>query len=635
MCGIAGWIGHVDDGLAVAERMRARLRHRGPDGSGVRACGDATLIHTRLSILDLSEHGAQPMPGAGGRIWTVLNGEIYNHAALRTALQAKGHQFRGRSDTEVIPALYDEYGDDFVSHLRGMFAIGLYDVAARRLIVVRDRFGIKPVFYTATDQRLAFASEIRTLRELPGIDDRPNLQSIFDYLALSYIVAPDTLLRGVHALEPSMFLEARMDGDRVVHTLRRYHQWVVAPNLDWSLEDAVDETEGLLTSAVERQMESDVPLGSLLSGGIDSSLVSAAAQRATGQLQTFNVQFPEGYDETWAAVAVARHIGSTHRTLRLEDGEATWERVTSLLGQSGQPFADTSLFAVHAVSRLMRQHVSVALSGDGGDEGFGGYDVTWQLARYARLQRVPAAVWSFASVLATPLARAGLVRWWLPERIADLPTADDAGILRNMVAVLREREQLEAFAGHDVLPTRRLFESRWPNVFDRRASRIERLSGLMTEVNIRLALANGYLFKVDTASMRESLEVRVPMLDEDLVARGLTLPHALKVTGHTSKRVLRNIAERWLPADVARKPKAGFAIPVDTWVDASFKQRLHETLLASNSPLRGLMRADLCERWITAFRDGTRLPEMSRRGVYQRAISLLSLHVALCEAPHS
>jgi asparagine synthase (glutamine-hydrolysing) len=170
----------------------------------------------------------------------------------------------------------------------------------------------------------------------------------------------------------------------------------VAPREGWPLDAAVEQAEALLTRSVERQLESDVPLGALLSGGIDSSLVSAAAQRATGQLRTFNVQFPEGYDETWAAVSVARHIGSTHRTLRMDEGEATWDRVTSLLTHAGQPFADSSLFAVHAVSRLMRQHVTVVLSGDGGDEGFGGYDVSWQIARYARLQRVPALAWTLA-----------------------------------------------------------------------------------------------------------------------------------------------------------------------------------------------------------------------------------------------
>ncbi|MFN8060149.1 MAG: asparagine synthase (glutamine-hydrolyzing) [Vicinamibacterales bacterium] len=635
MCGIAGWIGRVENGPAIADRMRVQLRHRGPDGAGVKAFARGALVHTRLSIIDLSEDGAQPMPSADGRVWTVLNGEIYNHRELRKALQAKGHHFRGHSDTEVIPALYEEYGDDFVSHLRGMFAIALYDTTRERLLLVRDRFGVKPLFYTATDERLGFASEIRALRQLPGIDDVPNRQAIYDYVALSYMVAPDTLFRGIRALEPCTCLEASFERDRVRYGLRRYHQWVVSPRASISFDTAVATAEELVGRAVESQMESDVPLGSLLSGGIDSSLVSTAAHRTNGHLKTFNVQFPEGYDETWAAVAVARHIGSDHRTLRMEEGEATWERVTRLLGHTGQPFADTSMFAVHAVSRLMREHVTVALSGDGGDEGFGGYDVSWRLARFARLQRVPGALWSLAAAMAMPLARQGLVRWWLPERLADIPRSSDAGILRNMCALLREREQQEAFDGLNLEPTRRLFESRWSNVFEPGASRVERLSAHFTEVNIRLILANGYLFKVDTASMSESLEVRVPMLDEDLMSYGLTLPHHLKVEGQTCKRVLRAIADRWLPPEVANKPKAGFAIPVDAWVSPGFKDRLHDTLLSVTSPLRDLMRFDLCERWIGAFRQGVTLPEMSRSGLYYRAILLLSLHQALCPPERS
>jgi asparagine synthase (glutamine-hydrolysing) len=631
MCGIAGWLGHVDDGNAVAGRMRALLHHRGPDASGVRSFDGATLIHTRLSIIDLSEAGAQPMPGEDGTVWTVLNGEIYNHAELRATLESKGHRFRGRSDTEVIPALYQEYGDGFASHLRGMFAIGLYDSRERRLLVVRDRFGIKPLFYTVTDERLAFASEVRALREVPGLDERPNLQAIFDYLALGYIAAPETVFRGMQALEPSTLLEVWSEGGRIVHRARRYHRWVVAPRHGWQLGTAVAEAESLLNRSVERQMQSDVPLGALLSGGIDSSLVSTAAQRATGQLQTFNVQFSGDYDETWAANAVARHVGSSHRTLRMDAGEAGWQEVTGLLAHAGQPFADPSLFAVSAVSRLMREHVTVVLSGDGGDEGFGGYDISWQIARFASLQRVPPAIWSAASAVATPLANMGVMRGWLPERLSELPTADDAGILRNMICVLREREQVEAFEGGDVQPTRRLFEPAWQNVFDRGAGRLERLSGLMTEVHLRLALANGYLFKVDTASMRESIEVRVPLLDEDLVGFALTLPHDLKVERRMGKRVLRTIADRWLPPEVARRPKAGFAMPVDTWVDAGFKTRLHETLLGSGSKLQGLLRRRVYERWLTAFRDGTPLPEMSRGGLSRRAILLLSLHLSLCE----
>jgi asparagine synthase (glutamine-hydrolysing) len=320
----------------------------------------------------------------------------------------------------------------------------------------------------------------------------------------------------------------------------------------------------------------------------------------------------------------------------MDEGRAGWDDVAALLAHAGQPFADPSLFAVREVSRLMRRHVTVVLSGDGGDEGFGGYDVTWQIARYAALQRVPGVVWNAAGAVATPLASLGLVRGWLPERLADVPAADDAGILRNMICQLREREQLELFdAGEVVRPTRRLFEPAWLNEFDRSASRLERLSGLMTEVNLRLTLANGYLFKVDTASMRESIEIRVPLLDEDLVTFALTLPHDLKVQRHTGKRVLRTIADRWLPAEVARRPKAGFAVPVDTWVAPEFKARLHDTLLGPGSRLHGLLRRSVIDRWLTAFRDGTDLPEMTRSGLYRRAILLLSLHLSLCAGPPS
>jgi asparagine synthase (glutamine-hydrolysing) len=632
MCGIAGWIGHVDDGASVADSMKLALRHRGPDEARVRPFPRATLVHTRLSIIDLSEDGAQPMSNARGTVWVVLNGEIYNHRELRRQLEARGHCFRGHADTEVLAPLYEEYGPDFVTRLRGMFTIALYDAARERLLLVRDRFGIKPLFYTASEDRLGFASEIQALRRIPGIDERPNLQAVFDYAALAYMVAPATLFRGIQALEPATYLEAWFEDGRVRHQCRRYHQWIAAPRLDLTFEQAVAEAEELVDRAVASQLESDVPLGSLLSGGIDSSLVSAAAQRHTPVLQTFNVQFPEGYDETWAATAVARHIGSDHRTLRMEEGEASWDRVTDLLAHTGQPFSDPSLFAVHAVSRLMRQHVTVALSGDGGDEGFGGYDVSWRIGRFVQLQRVPGAFWRLAAAATDPLARRGWVRGWLPERFRDVPDADDAQVLRNMCAMLREPEQAAVFGNGGLLPTRRLFESVWPNELDARTSRLERLSSHFTEVNIRLILANDYLFKVDSASMHESLEIRVPMLDEDLMAFGLSLPHRLKVEGTTCKRVLRAVATRWLPADVATKPKAGFAVPIDAWVDQSFKDRLRETLLATASPLRELLRFDVYSRWVRAFCDGVRLPEISRNGLYTRAILLLSLHLALCQS---
>src|SRR5215813_4384639 len=389
MCGIAGWLGTFPESKKYTARVAEALRHRGPDAHGIRSWPEATLVHTRLSIIDLSPAGAQPMADEDGTVWTIFNGEIYNHRELRQDLEARGHLFNGHSDTEVLPHLYEEEGSEFVNRLRGMFALAIYDSRTRTLLLARDRFGIKPLFYAPGNYRLAFASEIRALLRLPDIDTRPERQSIYDFVALFYIPAPETFYVGIRALQPGEMLEAKLENSRVIWKTRLYHRWTISPNPKMTLPQATEQADVLVTAAVRNQMESDVPLGTLLSGGIDSSLVSAAAQAGlTRKVRTFNVRFSEKeYDETWAAVAVAEHIGSCHETLDISNIPGTWEHVTGLLTHAGQPFADTSLFAVNAVCQLMRQHVTVALSGDGGDEGFGGYDLYWQIARIASLQK--------------------------------------------------------------------------------------------------------------------------------------------------------------------------------------------------------------------------------------------------------
>ena len=316
MCGIGGWLGSVPESEPLALRMIGALRHRGPDGHGIRLWPAAGLIHTRLSIIDLSPAGAQPMTNKDGTVWTVFNGEIYNHRALRQDLELRGHKFKGRSDGEVLAHLYEEEGIAFVTKLRGMFAFVLYDTRRRAMFLVRDRFGIKPLFYATGKHRLAFASEINALLALPGIDRRPDRQAIYDFAALFYIPAPETFYKGIRALEPGTVIEARLDDDRIACTTHIYHRWTITPDYRMTLEEAADRADKLVTAAVGRQIESDVPLGALLSGGIDSSLVSAAAQASIRKdLQTFNVRFAENeYDETWAAVAVAQHIRSCHQT---------------------------------------------------------------------------------------------------------------------------------------------------------------------------------------------------------------------------------------------------------------------------------------------------------------------------------
>ncbi len=633
MCGIAGWFGRGVEQSGTAEKLAAALRHRGPDANGIRSWPDATLIHTRLSIIDLSPAGAQPMSNEDGTVWTVFNGEISNHNELRTGLRARGHQFRGRSDTEVLTHLYEEEGAKFVSRLRGMFTLAIYDLKQRKFLLARDRFGIKPLFFAANPAQLSFASEIQALRHLPEIDFSLDPQALSDFVALTFVPAPATFYKGIRALEPGQVLEAELAGTEMKWRINRFHQWTVAPNRDRTFAEASEQAEALINRAVQQQMESDVPVGCLLSGGIDSSLVSSAAQIGRKDpVRTFNVRFADaGYDETWAAVEVARHIGSAHQTLEMPTQGGNWKSITDLLARAGQPYADTSLFAAHAVCRLMRQHVTVALSGDGGDEGFGGYERFRRISPLRLWGQLPAGLaHGIAGILGLG-AKAGLLNARIPEHLSSLAGSDNVALLEHLLCWVRPREHQELLAFRPELPTRRLFEPQWKYEAPKGASAIERLSAHTTEMGVRLVLASDFLFKVDVASMTESLEVRVPLLDEELFDFALTLPHAHKVEGKFCKRVLRAVADRRLPASVARKPKQGFMIPVDTWVDTSFKQSLRETLLGTRSGLRDLFNMELCRKMIEAFCSNQPCSGISREGLYQRMILLLSVHVAVSQ----
>ena len=502
MCGIAGWLGAQVADAGIAGRMMQALHHRGPDGQGIKSWSEATLIHTRLSIIDISPSGAQPMANEDGTVWTVFNGEIYNHRELRCELEARGHRFRGRSDTEVLPHLYEEQGAEFVTRLRGMFALAIYDTRTKTLLLARDRFGIKPLFYAPGCQRFAFASEINALHGVPDIDLQVNRQAMYDLAALMFIPAPETFYTGIKAVQPAELVEAQfVDNNKIVWRTHMYHRWSIPADPCLPIDNAVDRADALMATAVQRQLESDVPLGTLLSGGIDSSLVSALAQEAcTDDLRSFNVRFAEKeFDETWAAVAVAEHIGSRHETLNMDEVPGSWDHITGLLRHAGQPFADTSIFAVHGLCRMMRRCVTVALSGDGGDEGFGGYNLYWRLVRVARLQGLPVLVrWGSAAALPL-LSRCGIVPEHYPQRLqAFFRAADDTSVIQHMFCPMSDEELKHLCWDQDLLPVRRLFEPQWDHGLLPGASRLERLFRHLTEVNTRLHLPNDFLFEVDT-----------------------------------------------------------------------------------------------------------------------------------------
>jgi asparagine synthase (glutamine-hydrolysing) len=626
-------VGRVDAAERLAQDLGASLAHRGPDDSGTKYWPAAGLVFRRLSILDLSHAGAQPMANEDGTVWVVFNGEIYNHHALRRELVTRGHVFRGHSDTEVLPHLYEEFGSEMLGRLRGMFALAVYDARKGELLLARDRFGIKPLFYTSGGRTLSFASELNTLRLAPGFDSTPDRQAISDYVSLSYVPAPATFYRGARAVCPGSMVVARFEGETVTTSTRAYHEWRLGIDTELPFAEARDRADQLLMNAVGRQLESDVPLGTLLSGGIDSSLVTAAAQAATADpVRSFNVQFGDsGYDETWAALAVAGHLRTEHQTFAMTGSRGRWREIVDTLLHVGQPYADSSLFPVNALSRFMRSAVTVALSGDGGDEAFGGYDSYRRLPLIRAWQHVPGVLRDAGATAAEILAEPRLVEPGLPRAMRELGPASDAGVLATLYSWVRPAEHRALLRDGSVAPVVRLFERTWPIDADPRDT-VSRLSALTTEINVRLVLPNDYLFKVDIGSMKEGLEVRVPMLDEELFAFGLSLPHALKVGGGRAKRVLRAIARKRLPAPVWKKRKRGFTIPVDLWLDDDAKQQLRTYVNAPSSVLPEYLNRDIYAPMVDAFAEGRRYPGVSRAGLYTRALMLLSLQLHLSRA---
>jgi asparagine synthase (glutamine-hydrolysing) len=635
MCGIAGWIGEAEVDTETRTQVLKALHHRGPDARGCTVDTCWGLLHTRLSVIDTSHSADQPFASEDGSVLVVFNGEIYNHRELRRSLEAAGHRFRTHCDTEVIPALYLEEGVGFLSRLRGMFAIALLDLRKHTLYLARDRFGIKPLFMATTPRAVFFGSEIGALSRFGGIDLRPNPQAVADFIALHVVPGPSTFYRGIENVAPGSVVTVCLDDGRPTVAHRAFHQWRIAPDPSLTLDDATGLATELLGRGVTSQLESDVPLGALLSGGIDSSLIAASAMSSVPDLRTFSVRFDDpAFDESDAAGWVASHIGSRHEVLDFAGGTPSWHHLTTTLRACGQPFADTSLFAVDALSQLVRQRVTVALSGDGGDEAFGGYDHYTKLPRLAlAVGTVPfwvrQAVAPPARAVTAVAARARLVPGQLPHRIRDLAGERDLPrALADLGSWIRPREFKHLWRGPRVDPASRHFSPTWEADLPPDASAVERLTAMAVEADVRIRMANDYLPKVDTASMRWSLEVRVPMLDEELFDLGLRLPPSLRAAGGTTKRVLRSVASSAVPG-VAALPKHGFGVPVDRWMSADLRARVRQAVGDPGGPVRDFVSDAWLTATLDAFARGTVPSGLTRQGLYQRAIMVLALHVFL------
>jgi asparagine synthase (glutamine-hydrolysing) len=569
--------------------MTQLLAHRGPDGKGVWIDDGIGLAHTRLSILDLSAAGSQPMVTSDGSCVLVFNGEIYNYQDLREELQQEGETFRSRSDTEVLLMGYRRWGKSVLERLRGMFAFALWDTPKRKLFLARDRLGIKPLFFAHLKPGIVFASEIKAMLVHPGIRREMNPSAVDAYFELGYIPGPDTVFEGVQALAPGCWLEYA-EGSL---TTRRY--WIPdfsRNGLAGSEDELLEQLDQRLNDAVKSHLVADVSVGAFLSGGIDSSLVCAIAQKHVPKpLHTFTIGFDGGGDERRYARLVAAHIGAEHHEM-LATPDILSE-LPRLVKHLEQPLFDNSVLPTHLVSQAARQHVKVVLSGDGGDEPFAGYEWT---RRALSLPRAPGswqpAGWHWAY-------RSGAAG--LAQRLAyDLThSADDRYQRRVCVSAalrswLYHPEFISQFPNSIQDSTQHLLDQApVPDMRDR-----------FIHADLCRYLPEDVLFKVDRMSMANSLEVRVPLLDHHLMEWVLRLPFDMRFRAGRGKYLLRKLAVRYLPPEILKPRKQGFTIPIGDWLRGELGNWAEGLFRSPSFENRRIIRKDAALELLAMHRTG-------------------------------
>jgi asparagine synthase (glutamine-hydrolysing) len=614
MCGITGFYAPERqlDVTDVLRRMNDTIAHRGPDAQGewfdpARGVG---LAHRRLAIVDLSDAGRQPMRSASGRYVIVYNGEVYNFLRIRADLERLGHTFRGHSDTEVMLAAFEEWGvGPSLRRFVGMFAFALWDSARGELTLARDRLGKKPLYYSVTNGVLVFGSELKALRAFPGFNAPIDRQALTLFLRHSYIPAPHTIHEGVHKLESAHFACFAARGHSVVE-LERQCFWNAAEvqaeasahAVAATAEEATRQLDELLRDAVQLRMIADVPLGAFLSGGIDSSLVVALMQALSSRpVRTFTIGFHEdAYNEAHHAKLVARHLGTDHTEVYLTPVE-TLAVIPKLPQMYDEPFADSSQIPTALVCAMARQHVTVALSGDGGDEGFGGYSryaqarqicgrmaraPTWMLRAMSRsIPQVPMSLWEGVARLSRPIpavSRRADGFGYRMLRLADrLGCENPQDLYRHLMS-------------YWIAPMGLVVGGREPRTLLSDAPEKRNLDQFVDQMMLLDTLTylpDDILVKVDRASMAVSLEVRAPLLDHRVLEFAWRLPLALKLHNGRGKIVLRSVLSRYVPEALFERPKTGFGVPIYRWLRGPLRDWAEDLLAERRLKREGYLNA--------------------------------------------
>ena len=596
MCGIAGFLAVRTPPRRELESrlwaMIATLRHRGPDDEGVWTDGRTGLAHARLSIIDPSPAGHQPMASAVGTVWITYNGEIYNFAQIRQDLEVRGYPFRSRSDTEVIANGWHAWGPRIFTRLRGMFALAIWDRRSRQLILARDRLGKKPLYYAATAPAFLFGSEIKAVLAWPGVPRVADLSAIDRYLTLGYVPAPDTAFAGIRKLPAAHYLvvETRADRTLVEPELIRY--WRLpepsAARRQRRLADLRRELVARLEEAVRLRLISDVPLGAFLSGGVDSSAVVAMMARVGGgRVKTFSIGFSaKEYDETRYARMVAERYATDHEEFVVEpDAVAVLPR---LVWHYGEPFADPSAVPTYYVSELARRKVAVALNGDGGDECFLGYSRYKAMRYLSWLDRMPR--WSRVELQRfLGLAPGSLQRRFKIPRIRGILQAPEQQPTRRYAFTLASFSDVDKEDCYSEAMQEQLERSAL-DLLDPYFAATDSLVAGANWADIHTYLPDDLMVKVDVATMAHGLEARSPLLDHVLMEWAVGLPEEVKMARGVTKALFKSAMEPYLPAELLYRPKMGFSCPVDHWFRNDLKELAYDTLLSQNATERGLFR---------------------------------------------